>query len=229
MLRLRASAVLGVLAATGIASITYVATHQQHAPQPPLSAAPAAVRTSNSPVTAARADTPVRAQQIVGPVLKASTPTAIAIPAIGVHSVLLDLGRTSTGALAVPLPGPNYNQAGWYTFSPSPGTLGPAVIAGHVDSEANGPSVFYRLGGVHPGALVSITRADHSVAIFRVDAVQRFHKAAFPTQLVYGNTDHAALRLITCGGAFDTATGHYLDNIVVSASLVRAEFPGRSG
>jgi len=45
-------------------------------------------------------------------------------------------------------------------------------------------------------------------------------KDHFPTLLVYGNTDHAALRLITCGGAFDYATGHYVDNIVVFASLV---------
>jgi hypothetical protein len=37
--------------------------------------------------------------------------------------------------------------------------------------------------------------------------------------LVYGNTDHAALRLITCGGPFDSA-GHYRDNVVVLASLV---------
>jgi hypothetical protein len=40
-----------------------------------------------------------------------------------------------------------------------------------------------------------------------------------PTKLVYGNTDHAALRLITCGGPFDSA-GHYRDNVVVLASLV---------
>jgi hypothetical protein len=36
---------------------------------------------------------------------------------------------------------------------------------------------------------------------------------------VYGDIDHAGLRLITCGGAFDDATGHYLDNIVVFATL----------
>ncbi len=41
-----------------------------------------------------------------------------------------------------------------------------------------------------------------------------------PTQLVYGNTNHAALRLITCGGSFDFSTGHYVDNVVVFATLV---------
>ena len=55
---------------------------------------------------------------------------------------------------------------------------------------------------------------------FEVTGVRRFPKKRFPTELVYGNTDHAALRLITCGGAFDVSTGHYVDNIVVFASLV---------
>ena len=65
--------------------------------------------------------------------------------------------------------------------------------------------------------------ADRSVAVFAVDSVQRFHKSAFPTQLVYGNTNHAALRLITCGGPFDRDTGSYSDNIVVMAKLVSGD------
>jgi hypothetical protein len=37
---------------------------------------------------------------------------------------------------------------------------------------------------------------------------------------VYGPTPDPELRLITCGGAFDYATGHYLSNIVVYATEV---------
>jgi hypothetical protein len=37
---------------------------------------------------------------------------------------------------------------------------------------------------------------------------------------VYGDTKgRAELRLITCGGAFDQSTGHYVDNIVAFAHL----------
>jgi hypothetical protein len=36
---------------------------------------------------------------------------------------------------------------------------------------------------------------------------------------VYGNTPDPQLRLITCGGAFDSTTGHYLDNLIVYANL----------
>jgi sortase (surface protein transpeptidase) len=145
---------------------------------------------------------------------------SLSIPAIAVRSPLLRLGLTAKGALEVPS-GRHYDEAGWYRYSVQPGSIGPAVIVGHVDSAANGPSVFFRLGALHSGDLVSVARADGSVAVFAVDGVRRYHKAAFPTRLVYGNTDRPVLRLITCGGRFDRASGHYVDNIVVLATLVR--------
>jgi len=67
---------------------------------------------------------------------------------------------------------------------------------------------------------VLVARADGSTAVFSVDDVHRYPKSNFPSELVYGNTDHAALRLITCGGAFDRAARSYVDNIVVTATLV---------
>ena len=151
--------------------------------------------------------------------MTASVPVRLDIPAIGVKTPLLSLGQTATGAMEVPAPGPHYDEAGWYRYSPTPGTLGPAIITGHVDSAAHGPSVFFRLGDLHPRDSVRVTRADDSVAVFTVDEVRRFSKTSFPSALVYGNTNHAALRLITCGGPFDRASGHYRDNIVVLASL----------
>ena len=84
---------------------------------------------------------------------------------------------------------------------------------------AAGPSVFFRLGALVPGDTVLVTRADRATAVFTVNAVRRYPKDAFPTAVVYANTDHAALRLITCGGAFDRASGHYRDDVVVFAHL----------
>ena len=37
---------------------------------------------------------------------------------------------------------------------------------------------------------------------------------------MYGDIDHAGLRLITCDGEFDRAARSYRDNIVVYAGLV---------
>lgn len=108
------------------------------------------------------------------------------------------------------------------TSPPTPRSkpLGPSVIEGHVDSASGGASVFFRIGALVPGTKIRVARADGSSAVFAVDAVRRYPKDDFPTALVYGNTDHAALRLITCGGTFDRRTGHYRSNVVVFARLV---------
>lgn len=158
--------------------------------------------------------------KVVGPILPASNPVSLAIPAIGVQSSLLQLGLTPQNTLEVPAPGPDYDKAGWYRNSPAPGSLGPAVVVGHIDSKANGPSVFYKLGSVRVNDRIQVTRADNTVATFKVNEVRRFEKKNFPTWLVYGDTDHAALRIITCGGPFDRDSGSYRDNTIVLASLV---------
>ena len=125
----------------------------------------------------------------------------------------------------VPQPGPHYDEPGWFTGSRTPGELGSAVILGHVDSAADGPSVFFRLGGLRPGDRVYVTRSDHTVAIFAINAVREYQKSQFPEATVFGATDHAALRLVTCGGSFDRATGSYLSNIVVFAHLIGSQQP----
>lgn len=173
------------------------------------------------PSTVAAAPEQERPPRIAGPsVLPRAKPVTLDIPAIDVHSVVRELGRTAEGALETPAPGPHYNDAAWYRHSPTPGELGPAILLGHVDSASEGPSVFFRLGELRRGDRISVTRADGSVAAFIVDEVRRYPKEDFPTELVYGDTDHAALRILTCGGPFDSVAGHYLDNIVVFASLI---------
>jgi sortase (surface protein transpeptidase) len=144
-----------------------------------------------------------------------AAPISMAIPAIGVQTSLIRLALTATGELQVPT---STRVAGWYTGGPLPGQTGAAVIAGHVDSRA-GPAVFYRLRLLRPGELVYVRRADGSLAVFRVSAVREYAKSQFPTAAVYGPVPDAQLRLITCGGTFEQATGHYLSNVIVSATL----------
>jgi sortase (surface protein transpeptidase) len=108
--------------------------------------------------------------------------------------------------------------AGWFSRGPSPGALGPAVIAGHVTWDG-APAVFYRLGTMRRGDQVSVTRQDGKTAIFTVSRVAKFSKSRFPGQAVYGAIDHAGLRLITCGGTYDAARHSYLDNVIVFARL----------
>ncbi len=147
-----------------------------------------------------------------------SVPLELSIPAIGLTVSLSELGLNSNDTVEVPT---NYQQPGWYEYGPSPGQLGSSVILGHVDSYL-GPAVFFQLRTLRPGDSVEVTLADGVVTHFVVRQVAMYLKADFPTQLVYGSHGYSALQLVTCGGVFDSQTGHYLSNVVVYTSLVSA-------
>jgi len=146
------------------------------------------------------------------PVADPTAPTRLRIPAIQVDAPLEELHLDASGALAAPRA---WADAGWYADGTVPGDVGPAVIAGHVDS-TTGPAVFYRLDRLRPGDLVEVRRGAAWVS-FAVAAVRRYPKNAFPTARVYGPTPDPELRLITCSGAFDNAQRSYVDNTVVYA------------
>jgi sortase (surface protein transpeptidase) len=143
-------------------------------------------------------------------------PVGLTIPAIGVQTRLVHLGVTAADTLQVPS---STAVAGWYTGGPRPGAIGPAVIAGHIDSHI-GPGIFFRLSQLRPGDSVYVRRADGSLALFRITAVRSYAKDHFPTLAVYGPTPDAELRLITCGGIFDPKLGSYLSNTVAYAVQV---------
>ncbi|MCB5178127.1 class F sortase [Streptomyces antimicrobicus] len=148
--------------------------------------------------------------------LPGSPPLRIRIPAIQVDAPLTGLGLDAEGRLQVPPPG-RRDLAGWYREGTTPGSLGTAIVAGHVD-HATGPAVFYRLGALRRGDRIEIPRADGRTAVFTVHAVAVFQAGRFPDQLVYGPAPRAELRVITCGGAFSPRTG-YQGNVVVFAHL----------
>jgi sortase (surface protein transpeptidase) len=143
-----------------------------------------------------------------------AAPDSLTIPEIGVSTRLVTLGLAAQGTVQVPS---TTSVAGWYTGSPRPGAVGPAVILGHIDSDQR-PGVFFRLAELRAGDPIYVRRSDDTTVEFLVTAVQTYLKARFPTEAVYGPTPDAELRLITCGGAFDPATSHYLSNIVVYAT-----------
>ena len=146
---------------------------------------------------------------------QAARPVWLSIPSIGVRTRLIHLGVNKNGTLQVPA---STAVAGWYTGSPRPGTVGSAIIAGHVDSRS-GPGIFFWLRTLRPGDRVYVGRADGTMAVFTVTRIKKFAKDRFPTAAVYGPVPDAELRLITCGGIFDRSLGSYLSNVVVFARL----------
>lgn len=160
---------------------------------------------------------PVVEEVVVAEVLPSSEPTRLRIPKLDIDTTFVPpLGLLQNGEVAVP---DSYTEVGWYKFSPTPGALGPAVILGHVDSYA-GPAVFFYLGQLEPGDDVFIDRADGSTAHFKVESLERPKQAEFPTERVYGDIDHAGLRIITCTGIYVRGNQRYTHNLVVYAKLV---------
>jgi hypothetical protein len=200
--RVRLAGFAGVgLVFGGVIAMLVAVLAQQHAPAPAASAAGKLG--------------PGGAKE---PSLHQSLPVAVAIPTIGVQSKLLHLGRNGDGTMEVPNLITSANEAAWYKYSVTPGQVGTAVIEGHLDSY-QGPAVFFRLGALRPGNRIDVTLADGVTAVFRVTGVREYAKDEFPAKIVYGPAGYPALRLITCGGDFDPATGHYLSSVVVFASL----------
>nr|WSW69354.1 class F sortase [Streptomyces sp. NBC_00995] len=148
--------------------------------------------------------------------LRPSAPVRITIPAIRVDAPMMRLGLGPDGSLDVP-PAGNTDLVGWYQDGPPPGARGTAIVAGHVDN-AQGPSVFYDLGSMKKGSTVEVLRRDGRTAVFSVDAIEVYDNEDFPDRRVYGASQHASLRLITCGGGFSPSTG-YEGNVVAYAHL----------
>ncbi|MEV7175262.1 class F sortase [Kitasatospora sp. NPDC093679] len=161
-----------------------------------------------------------------------SKPVRIRIPRIGVDAPVTEVDVDAAGNLPAPS-ADDRNLAGWYRQSAAPGTVGNAVIDGHVDTvkgpavidghvdTVKGPAVFYGLGALHRDDVIDIVRADRSTAEFTVDAVEVYPKNAVPGDQVYGDADRPQLRLITCGGAYTKSTG-YQGSVVVFAHFSRA-------
>lgn len=213
-----AAAALAVAVAVGMVSALFVAIVISTTGAVPIgltAGPPVVVRNAKDVATSPGPTAPDAA-----PVSEAPAPglraTALDIPTLGVRGDLVELGVDAAGVLQPP---ESAFVAGWFTGGAAPGEPGPTVIAGHVDSK-NSPGVFYRLKDLGPGDEVSVGRSDGRTARYRVTGVAVVDKDDFPTEQVYGPTSGPELRLITCGGDFDRASGHYLRNVVASAVLV---------
>ncbi|GGO22155.1 class F sortase [Micromonospora parathelypteridis] len=205
-------AVVGILTVTAAVTIGLaVAGPDGEPPRPDASAAAPAANASPVPATKP-------GELTAGPLMASSTPRRVSIPSLKATAAIVTLGLQADGAMQVP---DNATEVGWFTKAPAPGALGPAVLAGHVNWKGR-RGTFFDLGKLAVGAGITVDRQDGSTAMFTVTKVEQYPKDRFPTDEVYGATNHAALRLITCGGEFDDTTQHYRDNVIVYARLAHA-------
>lgn len=167
------------------------------------------------------------------PAVAVADPTGIKIPAIGVDSdEMMALGLLDSNQLDTP-PLEKPELAGWYAGRDpafdgdewQPGENGPAIIAGHVDGygpdgRKGYPGIFKRLPELKADDEVVVTRDQGQPPLtFVITGVNKYPKVNLPWSEIMKKTDGPELRLITCGGAFDHASGHYVDNWVAWATL----------
>ena len=89
------------------------------------------------------------------------------------------------------------------------------VMAAHVDYWDVGPAVFYNIRNLAEGDPVDLTGEDGNVYRYTVEWQKLFDADNAPIEEIVGPTDETALTMITCGGQFDYANGHYISRTVV--------------
>jgi hypothetical protein len=217
-----AAAAAVVLVVAGVVALTN--RHQRAAvltARSSVSATPSTVAAGPIPSSARARFVPSRGAELQVPVdppkakVAPSAPVRVQVPSLHISSSLEALGLLPDGTMKPPT---EFGVAGWYAGGTRPGAVGPAVIAGHVDSH-DGPGIFLDLGQIKLGATIVVTTRTKQTLRFTVTEIKQYPKNRFPVNVVYGPTPVATLRLITCTGRFNEATGHYLDDLVVTSQL----------
>jgi hypothetical protein len=153
------------------------------------------------------------ARQVPAPDSRA--PTRVTIGSLGIDAPVLAAGiNVAKGELDA---SPNIRRTSWWSDGAAPGAKsGTVLIAGHVDSATLGPGAFYRLREARVGDRVTVTSRSGARRTYRVVSVRTMPKAQLPAD-VYSTRGRHRLALVTCGGPFLPASGHYRDNVVVIA------------
>lgn len=142
-------------------------------------------------------------------------PVSLAIPSLAIDMPVTDVGVADTGQMELPT---DPAIAGWYRYgADATSTSGRILIAAHVDAIDYPIGPLARLRDVPAGETVRVTAADGTSREFVVESLTSYEKAALPTAELFERGGPSALVIVTCGGPFDSRTGHYRDNVVAVA------------
>ncbi len=140
----------------------------------------------------------------------AGGPARVTIARLGITAPVNAVGiDMKAGALGIPS---DIKKVGWWRDGAAPGDkTGTVLIAGHVDSKKAGGGAFFALKSARSGDIVKVDSRS-----YRVTSVKIVKKSALPAS-IYTRNGSPKLVLVTCGGPFDAAAGHYRDNVIVTA------------
>ena len=143
-----------------------------------------------------------------------AVPKLLSLPRLGLRMPVVSRGVDDSGAMALPA---SAFTVGWYRFGSRPlDRTGATVLAGHVDTRAEGAGPLAGLAAVRAGDLIEV-RAGSRTVTYRTTSVTRIGKALIDLPAVFSRAGAPRLHLVTCGGAYLPEDGGYQDNVVVVA------------
>ncbi len=143
-------------------------------------------------------------------------PYTVKIPKINVEAEIELVGLNQKGAMETPS---NFQTVGWYKYGPTPGQIGNAVLAGHVDNALGGGGIFKNLDEVSFGdEIVTIDRQGEE-QVFIVEEIEIVPWLDAPREKIFGETDEKRLNLITCTGSWSKVWNTYDDRMIIYATL----------
>jgi hypothetical protein len=169
---------------------------------------PSAAPITPAPAVAAPAGVPV-AEPVAAPV-------RLTVPDARVAADVVPVGVAASGALQLP---DDPRVVGWWSSGAVPGAdEGSTVLAAHVDAAGVGAGPMSRVLRVPVGTSVEVTTADGATLGYVVVERRSYAKSGGLPADLFRADGPPRLVLITCGGAFDAASGRYADNVVVLAA-----------
>jgi LPXTG-site transpeptidase (sortase) family protein len=156
----------------------------------------------------------VAPRYLSGPGPEQGTDWSMAIPAIGVSQPINSRTIGENGQMGDPT-GPWdivwYDFTGWDGLGGAPGEPGAnAVFAGHVDYIRVGPAVFYGIGDLQPGDIVTVWANGQ-----QINYSIQWTRWAEPDEDFTGfvaRTGQDSVTLVTCVGSF--SGGHYSNRLI---------------
>ncbi|WP_194398084.1 class F sortase [Microbacterium atlanticum] len=208
-------ATAGALTALAVVLVLAGCGSGQAEPTPPR-AAPTVTATP-TPAPTSTVDVPIAAAT-QAPVRNPQPPVRVVAASVDVDVPVVPVGVETGGFMELPV---DPAIAGWYRFGSDPASPdGNVVISAHVDAPAYPIGPFSRLRDLAAGEVVEVTDAAGAAHRYSVESVTYYPKADLPVSELFARAGTRDLVLITCGGAFDSTTGRYADNVVAIATPI---------
>jgi LPXTG-site transpeptidase (sortase) family protein len=169
-----------------------------------------------SPPKIAQKIIPTQVPSVTPTPLVFATPVNLQIPKLGITTTIESVGLDAKKNMDVPK---KDMDVGWYQYGSKPGEMGNAVIAGHFDTRAGTPAVFYHLADLAVGDDIIVTDEKGQAYTFTVISKDKYPVDNFPIDTVFGKSDNRYLNLITCDGVWQPSKKLYSDRLVVRTQL----------